>query len=335
MPMKYSIVIVTYNRQKELVQCLESIRKSPTSHSFEVVVVFNGDRTNIERFSRIYKDYSFHFIHKTTPAAARNFGVTKVRGEYLFFLDDDCTLPPDYFSHLNFDNGWDVLGGPDQTPKSASVFQKLTGEVLSSPLCMGPTYKRHTKTDRYSSDSSERELILCNLWMKTSLFHAEGFKFNADLFRNEENFLLKELKEKGKILHYSPKIYVYHLRKENLEKLGAAVIKSGECRVLNFVTLPNRKELIYFLPLVSFLSFLWLVFHPQSFLIFVFAVYALIVALYRAIIWKSFSFKYIFMHYFILGAYAIGLSKGLWKFGPLFYNNFKENRSFINESSSK
>ena len=78
MPMKYSIVIVTYNRQKELVQCLESIRKSPTSHPFEVVVVFNGDRTNIERFSRIYKDYSFYFINKTTPAAARNLSLIHI-----------------------------------------------------------------------------------------------------------------------------------------------------------------------------------------------------------------------------------------------------------------
>lgn len=333
--MKYSIVIVTYNRQKELVQCLESIRKCPTSHPYEVVVIFNGDRTNIERFSRIYKDFSFYFIHKTTPAAARNFAVTKAQGEYFFFLDDDCTLPTDYFTNLSFDGNWDVLGGPDQTPKTSSAFQKLTGEVLSSPLCMGPTYKRHTKTDRYSTQSSEKELILCNMWVKKSIFAEDGFKFNPQLFRNEENFLLKELKESGKTLHYSPQTYVYHLRKENLEKLGAAVIKSGECRVLNFLTLPDRKELIYFLPLICLLSFIWLVFHPQSFLIFFFAVYALAITLYRAVKLKSFSFKYIFMHYFILGAYAIGLTKGLWKFAPQFYNNLRENRSFINESSSK
>ena len=333
--MKFSIIILTYNRYKELTACLDSIVKNSFAGQFEVIVIFNGDRSYLERCTQNYPKFSFHYIQKSTPAWARNFGVTKASGEYLFFLDDDCTLPIDYFSKVDFEKNWDVLGGPDQTPLNSSPFQKLTGEVLSSPLCTGPTFKRHTKSGKYLANSSERELILCNLWFKASLFKSENFQFNTQLFRNEENFLLKELKSKGKIIHYNPEMFVYRHRRGNLEGLGAAIVKSGECRVLNFLSQPSKKEVIYFLPFLGLLAFLWTAFHPQSVLLFLFATYALTVILYRAIFYSSFSLKNLFMHFFILGSYSIGLCKGLWKYLPIFYSNFKENRSFINESSSK
>lgn len=333
--MKFSIVIVTYNRHKELVNCLESIARCHSAHPFEVIVVFNGDRTYLEKCAQTFKKFSMHFIHKTTPSSARNYGVTKAKGEYLFFLDDDCTLPSDYFSSMDFEQNWDVLGGPDQTPVKASGLQEVIGQALSSPLCMGPTYKRHTIKGGYLKDSSEKSLILCNLWFKSSLFKVENFQFNPELFRNEENFLLKELKNNNKVIHYSPTLFVYHQRKENLEKLGSAVIRSGECRVQNLAMLPQKKELFYFLPLAWLMTLAWTLFHPQSFMLNFFILYTALVTLFYAVTYRSFSIRFIFLHYYILGTYSIGLIKGLWQFSPRLYNNLRENRSLIRESSNK
>lgn len=333
--MKYSIVVVTYNRQKELLNCLESIARCASSYKYEVIVIFNGDRAYLEKCAQIYKNFQMTFIHKTTPANARNFAARQAKGEYLFFLDDDCLLPENYFQNLDFNLGWDVVGGPDQTPKQSTPFQVLTGKALSSPLCMGPTYKRHTLTKEYDTCANEKSLILCNLWIKASLFKMEGFHFNIDLFRNEENYLLKELKNKGKAIHYNPLLFVYHQRKAGLESLGAAVIKSGECRIQNFSLMPQKKEILYLLPLVWFSLLLFMIFHPLSLTLAGFSLYTVAIIFYHLIVNKSFSVRYIFLHYFILTAYAIGLVRGLRKFAPVLYNNLKENRSFINESSSK
>jgi len=333
--MKFTIIIVTYNRHKELFSCLESITRAKSAHPYEVIVVFNGDRSYMEKCSQTFKNFSLHFIHKTTPSSARNFGVSKARGEYIFCLDDDCILPENYFSLIDFDQNWDVLGGPDQTPQVSSTLQSTIGRALSSPLCMGPTFKRHTIRGGYQKNTSEKSLILCNLWFKTSLFTQERFQFNPELFRNEENFLLKELKSCGKVLHHSPKLFVYHQRKNNLESLGSAIIKSGECRMQNMALLPQKKEAFYLLPLLWSALLLWIMFHPQSILTNAFVVYTTLVALYYGVTYKAFSFRYIFLHYFILGTYSIGLIKGFWKFYPVLYSNLRENKSLIKESSSK
>ncbi len=333
--MKYSIVVVTYNRQKELLNCLESIARCASPYSYEVIVVFNGDRAYLEKCAQMYKGFQMTFIHKTTPAGARNFAARQAKGEYLFFLDDDCILPENYFANIDFNQGWDVIGGPDQTPSTSTPLQFITGKALSSPLCMGPTYKRHTLTKTYDTDANEKSLILCNLWVKASIFKTEGFEFNAELFRNEENFLLKELKNNGKVIHYNPQLFVYHHRKEGLEKLGAAVIKSGECRMQNFSLMPQKKELIYLLPLLWLSLLVFMFFHPLASTLIAFALYTLAIIFHYLITNKSFSFRYIFLHYFILTAYSIGLLKGLMKFSPLLYSNLKENKSLISESSSK
>jgi glycosyltransferase involved in cell wall biosynthesis len=333
--MKYSIVVVTYNRQKELFNCLESIVRSSSPFKFEVIVVFNGDRAYMERCSQTYKNFQMIFINKTTPSNARNTAIKVATGEYLFFLDDDCVLPANYFSQINFDRPWDVLGGPDQTPLVSTPFQSAIGKALSSPLCMGPTYKRHTLSNVYDTEANEQSLILCNLWFRNSLFKVEGYKFNNNLFRNEENYLLKELKNNNKIIHYNPNLYVYHQRKQGLEKLGAAIIKSGECRIQNFSLLPQTKEIFYLLPLIWTFLFFLMIFHPQLILISAFAAYTFIIIIHYLINYKSFSVQYIFLHYFILTTYSIGLFKGLIKFSSTLYNNLKENRSFIKESRSK
>lgn len=333
--MKFSIIIVTYNRHKELFNCLESITRCQSQHPFEVIVIFNGDRTYMEKCSQTFRNFSLHFIHKSTPANARNFGVSKAKGEYIFFLDDECTLPSDYFSLVNFENNWDVLGGPDQTPAQSTPLQHAIGKALSSPLCMGPTYKRHTPRNGYQKNASDSSLTLCNLWFKTSLFTQERFQFLPKLFRNEETLLLKELKNKGKMLHYSPSMFVFHQRKKNLEGLGTEIIHNGESRMQNLTLMPQKKDTIYLLPLIWLILLCWIIFHPQSILGNGFIIYTVLIALYYMVKHKGFSLRYILLHYFILGAYSIGLVIGFWKYYPILYSNLRENKSLIKESKSK
>jgi glycosyltransferase involved in cell wall biosynthesis len=333
--MKFSIIIVTYNKHKELFNCLESITRCQSQHPFEVIVIFNGDRTYMEKCSQTFKKFSLHFIHKSSPASARNFGISKAKGEYIFFLDDNCTLPTNYFSLVNFENNWDVLGGPDQTPVQSTPLQNAIGKALSSPLCMGPTYKRHTPRNGYQKNASDSSLTLCNLWFKTSLFTQERFQFTPKLFRNEETLLLKELKNKDKILHYSPSMFVFHERKKNLEELGTESIHNGESRMQNLALMPQKKDTIYLLPLLWLILLCWIIFHPQSILGNGFIIYTALIALYYMVKHKGFSFRYIFLHYFILGTYSIGLVIGFWKYYPILYSNLRENKSLIKESKSK
>ncbi len=84
-----SIVIPTYNSQKTLAECLESI-KNQTYKNIEVIVVdnFSGDGT-----AKYAEDYGVKvFLLKAGRSEAKNYGAAKSCGEYLFFIDSDMEL---------------------------------------------------------------------------------------------------------------------------------------------------------------------------------------------------------------------------------------------------
>lgn len=326
--MKFSIVIVTYNRKKELEKCLESIKRQVINYPFEVIVVFNGELSYLDKTKTNDPSLKCYYVPSCSPSAARNFGITKCQGENIFFLDDDCFLPVNYFDHVDLTINWDVLGGPDQTSPDSSEFQKTLGNVLSSPLCMGKTHFRHSLNAKPGIiEADESQLILCNLWIKKKIFTEDRHTFDNELFRNEESFLLKKLKLEGKMIMYCPSLYVYHLRRDNYGPLATAVMRSGECRVLSFMKLPLARELIYLLPLFYiFMLFVWL-FNLSSFLSMIFIPYFVLVYVIGFVKSKSLKLNYLFVHIFVLFIYSIGLTKGLLQHTWILLRDFNKEYS--------
>lgn len=310
--MKFSIVVVTFNRRSELEACLSSIHAQKIDVPFEIIVIYNGETSYLEKMKNNFPQHKSYHIPASSPAHARNIGISKATGDYIFFLDDDCVLPENYFLKMNFSENWDILGGPDRTPPNPTTLQELIGLALSSPLCMGPTFRRHSSTLRYiDRDADESELILCNLWIKREIFSDENHKFEESLFRNEENFLLKQLKLKKKIIYYDPDLYVYHSRKSTLEKLARAIVKSGECRTQNYFKLPLNAELLYFTPILFSMLFIFWIFNPYSFLTLIFLSYAFSVYGYGALKLRTYQIGFTGLHFFILFFYTWGLCKEL------------------------
>ena len=330
--MKFSVVIVTYNRKKALMECLQSICAQSLKIPYEVIVILNGDIGYIEKYKSTFPQFTFIHIPQTTKAQARNTAIGKALGEYVLFLEDDCKLPPNYFKHVNFELPWDVLGGPEQTPIYASSYQTLIGRALASPLCMGPTFKRHSRNAKYDNSATEESLVISNLWFKKALFRNEGFSFDKKLFRDEEFFLLKEMTNKNKVFHYNPDLFVFYQREVNLEKLGAALIQGEKSRVAAFFTNPKKGELVYLLPLVFSLFFFLMIFHPHLFFLSSILFYTLTVLIYGMILHRRLSLRLVVLHYFILFCYNVGVISGSWVSLRDFAKNLKINKSSINES---
>lgn len=94
-PVSYSIVIATRDRPDPLVRCLQSLEalESPRG-GFEVVVVDDGGREPLDALvSPFRRAIPVTLIRQANagPAAARNAGAARSRGQILVFLDDDCT----------------------------------------------------------------------------------------------------------------------------------------------------------------------------------------------------------------------------------------------------
>lgn len=96
-----SVVIPTYNRDRQTIAAIESVL-AQTYTNFEIIVVDDGSTDSsglaIERFisQRINDCHQILFVHQPNQGAsvARNTGISKASGEYIGFLDsDDCWVP--------------------------------------------------------------------------------------------------------------------------------------------------------------------------------------------------------------------------------------------------
>lgn len=95
--MKYSIIVPTYNREKLLKKCIESVLNQ-TYQNFELIVVDDGSTDNTKKLVKSYNDDRLKYYENDNHGIAysRNFGIEKATGDYLFFLDSDDYVDYDF-----------------------------------------------------------------------------------------------------------------------------------------------------------------------------------------------------------------------------------------------
>jgi len=100
----FSIIIPTYERNKQLESCIRSIidLKYPKDR-FEVIVVNDGGEEPVRPVLSPYfekLDLRLLIQENAGPASARNLGAESANGEYFAFLDDDCAPDPNWLGRL-------------------------------------------------------------------------------------------------------------------------------------------------------------------------------------------------------------------------------------------
>ena len=98
-----SVIIPTYNVDKYLPACLDSL-KEQDFQSYEVICIDDGSEDNTvslladyaEKWGKLKVCTQPH----SGPGAARNLGLSKARGRYIYFMDSDDMLSPGSLSFM-------------------------------------------------------------------------------------------------------------------------------------------------------------------------------------------------------------------------------------------
>lgn len=91
-----SVVVPVYNVEPYLNQCIDSIL-SQTYRDLEVILIDDGSTDRCGEICDSYGDPRIAVFHTDNHglSAARNLGIEKSHGEYLYFLDSDDWIDPD------------------------------------------------------------------------------------------------------------------------------------------------------------------------------------------------------------------------------------------------
>ena len=158
-----SVIVPVYNVEKYIIQCLDSIRLQ-TFSEYEVLLIDDGGTDRSVELCEVYiekhKLNSFKIIHQKNGGAceARNKGLSKAKGKWIFFTDGDDWLEPDCLQTL-----WNcaehypsdlVVGGyqaVDEQTKKVEVWSDYPAEQGEMPqglsslcsfgFCWGRLYK--------------------------------------------------------------------------------------------------------------------------------------------------------------------------------------------------
>jgi GT2 family glycosyltransferase len=268
------------------------------------------------------------------PSAQRNQASKIAKGEWLYFLDDDSLLDSQSIEQfqlalLKFPNAV-VFGGPSLLHlETKNNWQAAIQIVFNSDFGVGPLKSRYLSigATRYSS---EKELILCNMIIKSEYFAKSG-GFQESLFPNEENEFLSRINKIGEVV-YSPLIIVYRNHRNNMKSFFNQMVNYGKGRTRHFLFSKSYNDYFYFIPLLLFLTILGSLLILQSVTLMIY-----LLSFYLSIILPTCLVSLFYLRkpwQFILSVLAFMICHSGYAFGLLmgFFDNKKKTVSSIKTS---
>jgi len=200
-----SIVVPTYNGERTVVDCLQSVKVAIGDRHAEIIVSdSSSDATPDLVADRFPEVRLLRSQERMSAGAARNRGAAASRGHLLFFTDQDCVVPPDWIDRLQAhlrDPAVDGAGGAVgiRNPTSASGCALYFLEFL---------YHFPARRDPQRDTSF---LVGCNAAYRAQVLHAVLF---PDQTIGEDVLFGRELQQRGFHTLYDATIEVLHQNKE-------------------------------------------------------------------------------------------------------------------------
>jgi GT2 family glycosyltransferase len=204
---RVSVVVASYNGEKTLTACLESLERL-NYPDYEVILVDDGstDATQEIRMKHPRVHYVRHEKNEGL-SVARNTGIFAATGELVAFTDSDCRADPDWLYYVVGDlqdSGFAGMGGHNFLPPDDS---SVAAAVMVSPG--GPAHVMLT-------DREAEHIPGCNMvFYKWALEEVAGFD---PIYRKagDDVDICWRLQQRGCRIGFSPGGFVWHYRRSTI-----------------------------------------------------------------------------------------------------------------------
>lgn len=226
-----SIIIPTKNRGEILDKCLKSIFEKTTYPHYEVIIIDNGtDEENtlkiIQKWQNNQPDkcFCYRLDIAFNYSKLNNFGVSKAKGDYLLFLNNDTEIiTKDWIEGMVEQaqrNSIGVVGAmllyPDHTIQHAGVVLGIRGVASHSHKYfqdIDPGYLNQlVATNNYSAVTAA-----CLMCRREIFQKVDGFDETLQVAFNDVDFCLK-IKTQGYNNIWLPYVVLYHYESQSRGK---------------------------------------------------------------------------------------------------------------------
>lgn len=254
---KFSVVIPSYNRIDEIQDLVHSFQNLGFDRTrFEVIIIDDGSTDDTIEFLNQYTttanfNLKYYSQKNQGPGAARNKGMEKSDGDFLIFIDSDCTVPENWLYEIDKNLtqfAGDAYGGPDTYRDNFSPTLKAINYSMTSFITTGGLRgKKGKKLAKFYPRSFNMGLSR-DLWERIggfgSLRHGQDIEFSHRI-----------LKSGAKVI-YIDAAPVYHKRRTNIRQFYKQVFNWGVARINLYTIDSTMLEPLHILPgLFTLLTF--------------------------------------------------------------------------------
>lgn len=251
---RFSIILPIYNVEKYLPACIDSIIDQ-NYKDYEIILVDDGSK---DTSGRICDDYSLKYdsvrvIHKPNggQSDARNVGLKKAIGEYVFFVDsDDYLIDNNVLSRIN---NRIESASPDVIAFKSIKWFESTGKTSTSTVDLSVSANAVQPYQKYL-ELIDKDTYSNSAWSKVirrSLLVDNNIEFEKGLLGEDNDWYYKVVEHIQSLELINEPLYVYRQRegsitktytKKNLEHLLWLIEKW--IRIINEGDFDGNKEVI-------------------------------------------------------------------------------------------
>ncbi|MBQ7802626.1 glycosyltransferase family 2 protein [Candidatus Saccharibacteria bacterium] len=221
-----SVIVPVYNVKEFLPECLDSL-KLQTYKNLEILFVDDGSTDGSLRLLEAYKliDKRARILKKKNGglSSARNFGLEKAKGKYVFFLDSDDCLEKDaleYYYKLIEKSGALISVTPHIEKKEDGKIKNFNSDGLKTGKFSVEEGLRKMLNERGFNLQSTCKLFSRELFEKKGKLEKIRFpenKLHEDVGTTYKLFLRAALLDKSaKIAFGSQPKYIYNIRRTSI-----------------------------------------------------------------------------------------------------------------------
>lgn len=198
-------------------ECIESIKKIPTNHNYEIILVDNAS-TDDSKLKFSCRD-DIKYIYNTSNLGfgqANNIGARYASGKYLFFLNSDTYIKENVLDKL-YDYmekkqeyaacGAQLLWPNGKLQRSVYQFPDIT-EMLK--IYLSPSFSYKDSNILISSIDSNHFICGAAIFIRTSIFKNIGGFYEKYFMYYEETDLFYNLKKKGYSFSMLNTVSIFH-----------------------------------------------------------------------------------------------------------------------------
>lgn len=201
-----SVIIPIYNGEKWLSISLSSILEQ-TFADFEILLVNDGSIDTSEKICQgfLKKDNRIRYFYKKNSgvSSARNLGLEKALGKYIYFFDCDDIIAPDTLEFLL--TLLEKSGADIASCSFRHVFKQAISDTVKDTKNTQAMIK--TLNEKYDNGDIFTHLLKCKLFSRLIIGNS---RFSEQIHYSEDDLFATEVFIKAKCVVYSPVVKVFY-----------------------------------------------------------------------------------------------------------------------------